>query len=144
MLDVFNTILVKNEVRKEHVINFLKDNVSEYGVYYDKNKDEFSYSEYWDYRDQLSDSTLKTLLENYSNEKGKYPFITIVYDYFIDNHWFTYVDEIYKIKNDFMEECVKQEIEKGRLKTLHSGFQTTFVCMNLYQQEGLAAEVFML
>ena len=111
MLEVFEQILVKNEVTKEHVLNFLKDNVYEYGVYYDKNKNEFSYSEYWDYRDQLSDSTIKSLLEDYINEKGKVPFINIVYDYFIDNDWFTYNDEIYKIKNDFMKECVNQELD---------------------------------
>ena len=111
MLDVFDTILVKNEVTKEHVLNFLKDNTSEYGVYYDKNKNEFSYSEYWDYRDQLSDSTIKTLLDDYCNEKGEVSFTSIVYNYFIDNDWFTYEDEIYKIKNDFMEECVNQDID---------------------------------
>lgn len=111
MLDVFEQILVKNELTKEHVLNFLKDNVYDYGVYYDKNKNEFSYSEYWDYRDELSDSTIKTLLEDYHNERGKIPFINIVYDYFIDNEWFTYEDEIHKIKNDFMEECVNQEID---------------------------------
>ena len=111
MLDVFEQILVKNELTKEHVLNFLKDNVFEYGFYYDKIKNEFIYSEYWDYRDELSDSTIKTLLEDYTNEKGKYPFINIVYHYFIDNDWFTYNDEIYKIKNDFMEECVNQEID---------------------------------
>ena len=111
MLDVFEQILVKNELTKEHVLNFLKDNVYDYGVYYDKNKNEFSYSEYWDYRDQLSDSTIKTLLNDYCNEKGKYPFINIVYHYFIDHDWFTYEDEIYKIKNDFMEEYITQEID---------------------------------
>lgn len=111
MLEVFEQILVKNELTKEHILNFLKDNVYNYGVYYDKNKNEFSYSEYWDYRDELSDSTIKTLLEDYTNEKGKYPFINIVYHYFIDNDWFTYNDEIYKIKNDFMEECVNQDID---------------------------------
>lgn len=73
MLDVFEQILVKNEVTKAHVLNFLKENIFEYGVYYDKNKNEFSYSEYWDYRDELSDSTIKSLLEDYANEKGKYP-----------------------------------------------------------------------
>lgn len=87
MLDVFEQILVKNELTKEHVLNFLKDNVFEYGFYYDKIKNEFIYSEYWDYRDELSDSTIKTLLEDYTNEKGKYPFINIVYHYFIDNDW---------------------------------------------------------
>lgn len=111
MLDVFEQILIKNEVTKAHVLNFLKENVFEYGVYYDKNKNEFSYSEYWDYRDGLSDSTIKTLLENYTNEKGKEPFINIVYDHFIDNDWFTYNDEIYKIKNDFMKEFVNQDID---------------------------------
>ena len=111
MLEVFEQILVKNELTKEHILNFLKDNVYNYGVYYDKNKNEFSYSEYWDYRDELSDSTIKTLLEDYTNEKGKYPFINIVYHYFIDNDWFTYNDEIYKIKNDFMEEYITQEID---------------------------------
>lgn len=111
MVEVFEQILVKNEVTKDHVLNFLKDNVFEYGVYYDKNKNEFSYSEYWDYRDELSDSTIKTLLENYANEKGQVLFINIVYNYFIDNDWFTYEDEIYKIKNDFMKECVSQEID---------------------------------
>lgn len=111
MLEVFERILVKNEVTKDHVLNFLKENVFEYGVFYDKNKNEFSYSEYWDYRDELSDSTIKTLLDDYSNEKGKVPFINIVYHYFIDNDWFTYNDEIYKIKNDFMEECVNQDID---------------------------------
>lgn len=111
MLDVFKKILVKNEVTKDHVLNFLKENVFEYGVFYDKNKNEFSYSEYWDYRDELSDSTIKTLLDDYSNEKGKVPFINIVYHYFIDNDWFTYNDEIYKIKNDFMKECVNQDID---------------------------------
>ena len=111
MLNVFKKILVKNEVTKDHVLNFLKENVFEYGVFYDKNKNEFSYSEYWDYRNGLSDSTIKTLLDDYSNEKGKVPFINIVYHYFIDNDWFTYNDEIYKIKNDFMEECVNQDID---------------------------------
>lgn len=111
MLDVFEQILVKNELTKEHILNFLKDNVYDYGVYYDKNKNEFSYSEYWDYRDELSDSTIKSLLEDYANEKGKYPFINIVYNYFIDNDWFTYNDEIYKIKNDFMKEFVNQDID---------------------------------
>lgn len=111
MLEVFEQILVKNELTKERILNFLKDNVYNYGVYYDKNKNEFSYSEYWDYRDELSDSTIKTLLEDYTNEKGKYPFINIVYHYFIDHDWFTYEDEIYKIKNDFMEECVNHEID---------------------------------
>lgn len=111
MLEVFEQILVKNELTKELVLNFLKDNVFDYGVYYDKNKNEFSYSEYWDYRDELSDSTIKSLLEDYANEKGKIPFINIVYDHFIENDWFTYNDEIYKIKNDFMKECVNQEID---------------------------------
>ena len=111
MLEVFEQILVKNELTKEHILNFLKDNVYNYGVYYDKNKNEFSYSEYWDYRDELSDSTIKSLLEDYANEKGKYPFINIVYHYFIDHDWFTYEDEIYKIKNDFMEEYITQEID---------------------------------
>ena len=111
MLEIFEQILVKTEVTKEHVINFLKDNTSEYGVYYDKNKNEFSYSEYWDYRDELSDNTIKKLLEDYANEKGEVPFITITYNYFVDNDWFSYEDEIYKIKNDFMEECVHQEID---------------------------------
>lgn len=111
MLDVFEQILVKNELTKEHVLNFLKDNVFEYGFYYDKTKNEFIYSEYWDYRDELSDSTIKSLLEDYANEKGKYPFINIVYHYFIDHDWFTYEDEIYKIKNDFMEEYITQEID---------------------------------
>lgn len=111
MLKVFEQILVKNELTKEHVLNFLKDNVFEYGFYYDKNKNEFSYSEYWDYRDELSNSTIKSLLEDYANEKGKYPFINIVYHYFIDHDWFTYEDEIYKIKNDFMEEYITQEID---------------------------------
>lgn len=59
MLEVFEQILVKNEVTKEHVINFLKDNEFEYQTFYDKNKNKFSYSEYWDYRDQLSDTQLK-------------------------------------------------------------------------------------
>lgn len=113
MLDVFEQILVKNELTKEHVLNFLKDNVFKYGVYYDKNKNKFSYSEYWDYRDELSDSTIKSLLEDYANEKGKYPFINIVYHYFIDHDWFTYEDEIYKIKNNFMEECVNQELDES-------------------------------
>lgn len=111
MLDVFEQILVKNELTKEHVLNFLKDNVFEYGFYYDKIKNEFIYSEYWDYRDELSDSTIKTLLEDYTNEKGEVPFTNIVYNYFIDNDWFTYNDEIYKIKNDFMEEYITQEID---------------------------------
>ena len=111
MLEVFERILVKNELTKEHVLNFLKDNVFEYGFYYDKIKNEFIYSEYWDYRDELSDSTIKTLLEDYTNEKGEVPFTNIVYNYFIDNDWFTYEDEIYKIKNDFMEECVNQDID---------------------------------
>lgn len=111
MLEVFERILVKNEVTKDHVLNFLKENVFEYGVFYDKNKNEFSYSEYWDYRDKLSDSTIKSLLEDYANEKGEIPFINIVYNYFIDNDWFTYSDEIYKIKNNFMEECVNQDID---------------------------------
>lgn len=111
MLEVFEQILVNNELTKEHVINFLKDNISEYQTFYDKNKNEFSYSEYWDYRDELSDSTIKSLLEDYANEKGQEPFINIVYAYFLDNDWFTYYDEIYKIKNDFMEECVNQEID---------------------------------
>lgn len=111
MLNIFEQILVKNELTKEHILNFLKDNVYNYGVYYDKNKNEFSYSEYWDYRDELSDSTIKSLLEDYANEKGKYPFINIVYHYFIDHDWFTYEDEIYKIKNDFMEEYITQEID---------------------------------
>lgn len=111
MLDVFEQILVKNELTKEHVLNFLKDNVFEYGFYYDKIKNEFIYSEYWDYRDELRDSTIKTLLEDYANEKGKYPFINIVYHYFIDHDWFTYEDEIYKIKNDFMKEFVNQDID---------------------------------
>lgn len=111
MLDVFEQILVKNELTKEHVLNFLKDNVFEYGFYYDKIKNEFIYSEYWDYRDELSDSTIKSLLEDYTNKKGKYPFINIVYHYFIYNDWFTYNDEIYKIKNDFMEEYITQEID---------------------------------
>lgn len=111
MLDVFEQILVKNELTKEHILNFLKENIYEYGVFYDKNKNEFSYSEYWDYRDELSDSTIKSLLEDYANEKGKYPFINIVYHYFIDHDWFTYEDEIYKIKNDFMEECITQDID---------------------------------
>ena len=111
MLDVFEQILVKNELTKEHVLNFLKDNVFEYGFYYDKIKNEFIYSEYWDYRDELSDSTIKTLLEDYTNEKGEVPFTSIVYNYFIDNDWFTYNDEIYKIKNDFMEEYITQEID---------------------------------
>lgn len=111
MLDIFEQILVKNELTKEHILNFLKDNVYNYGVYYDKNKNKFSYSEYWDYRDELSDSTIKSLLEDYANEKGKYPFINIVYHYFIDHDWFTYEDEIYKIKNDFMEECITQDID---------------------------------
>lgn len=111
MLEVFEQILVKNELTKEHILNFLKDNLYNYGVYYDKNKKEFSYSEYWDYRDELSDSTIKSLLEDYANEKGKYPFINIVYHYFIDHDWFTYEDEIYKIKNDFMEEYITQEID---------------------------------
>ena len=111
MLEVFERILVKNELKKEHVLNFLKDNVFEYGFYYDKIKNEFIYSEYWDYRDELSDSTIKTLLEDYTNEKGEVPFTNIVYNYFIDNDWFTYEDEIYKIKNDFMEECVNQDID---------------------------------
>ena len=111
MLEVFERILVKNELTKEHVLNFLKDNVFEYGFYYDKIKNEFIYSEYWDYRDELSDSTIKTLLEDYTNEKGQVPFTNIVYNYFIDNDWFTYHDEIYKIKNDFMEECVNQDID---------------------------------
>lgn len=111
MLDVFEQILVKNELTKEHVLNFLKDNVYDYGVYYDKNKNEFSYSEYWDYRDELSDSTIKSLLEDYTNEKGEVPFTNIVYHYFIDHDWFTYEDEIYKIKNDFMEEYITQEID---------------------------------
>lgn len=111
MLEVFEQILVKNELTKEHILNFLKDNVYNYGVYYDKNKNEFSYSEYWDYRDKLSDSTIKTLLDDYCNEKGEVSFINIVYHYFIDHDWFTYEDEIYKIKNDFMEECVNQDID---------------------------------
>jgi|GEM_PF-3319981 len=111
MLEIFEQILVKNELTKEHVLNFLKDNVYDYGVYYDKNKNEFSYSEYWDYRDELSDSTIKSLLDDYTNEKGEVSFTNIVYDYFIDNDWFTYSDEIYKIKNDFMKECVNQEID---------------------------------
>ena len=111
MLDVFKKILVKNEVTKDHVLNFLKENVFEYGVFYDKNKNEFSYSEYWDYRDELSDSTIKSLLEDYTNEKGEVPFTNIVYNYFIDNDWFTYNDEIYKIKNDFMKEFVNQDID---------------------------------
>ena len=111
MLNIFEQILVKNELTKEHILNFLKDNVYNYGVYYGKNKNEFSYSEYWDYRDELSDSTIKSLLEDYANEKGKYPFINIVYHYFIDHDWFTYEDEIYKIKNDFMEEYITQEID---------------------------------
>lgn len=111
MLEVFERILVKNEITKDHVLNFLKDNVFEYGFYYDKIKNEFIYSEYWDYRDELSDSTIKSLLEDYANEKGKYPFINIVYHYFIDHDWFTYEDEIYKIKNDFMEEYITQEID---------------------------------
>lgn len=111
MLDVFEQILVKNELTKEHVLNFLKDNVFEYGFYYDKIKNEFIYSEYWDYRDELSDSTIKSLLEDYTNEKGEVPFTNIVYNYFIDNDWFTYNDEIYKIKNDFMKEFVNQDID---------------------------------
>lgn len=111
MLEVFEQILVKNELTKEHVLNFLKDNVYDYGVYYDKNKNEFSYSEYWDYRDKLGNSTIKSLLDDYCNKKGEVPFINIVYNYFLDNDWLTYYNEIYKIKNDFMEECVNQEID---------------------------------
>ena len=111
MLDVFEQILVKNELTKEHVLNFLKDNIYDYAVYYDKNKNEFSYSEYWDYRDKLGNSTIKSLLDDYYNEKGEVPFTNIVYVYFIDHDWFTYSDEIYKIKNDFMKECVNQEID---------------------------------
>lgn len=108
MLEVFEQILVKNEVTNEHVINFLKENVSKYGVYYDKNKNEFSYSEYWDYRDDLSDSTIKSLLEDYRNEREEKQIENTYMGKFIKSQGYNVKDVFKEDKDKFLKEVYEE------------------------------------
>lgn len=109
MLNVFKTIYTTEEVSQDHILKFIKDDLNEYGIFYNKNKDEYIYSEYWDYRDSLSEDTLVKLLDEYKEEPDS-SFHAIVYDYFLDQNWFTYYDKIYEIKQDYMDLYVNRDL----------------------------------
>lgn len=109
MLNVFKTIYTAEEVSQDHILKFIKDDLNEYGIFYDKNKDEYIYSEYWDYRDSLSEDTLVKLLDEYKEEPDS-SFHAIVYDYFLDQNWFTYYDKMCEIKRDYMDLYVSKDL----------------------------------
>ena len=109
MLNVFKTIYTAEEVSQDHILKFIKDDLNEYGIFYDKNKDEYIYSEYWDYNDSLSEDTLVKLLNEYKDEPDS-SFHAIVYAYFLDQDWFTYYDKMCEIKRDYMDLYVSKDL----------------------------------
>ena len=74
------------------------------------------YSEYWDYRDSLSSSTIKELINN--AKQWEISVVEALYNHAIDYDWLSYDNEIFKLANQYMDEYCNSVIDADDLAIL--------------------------
>lgn len=111
-LQIFETFYFIDEITKEHIKDFLyKSN-----VFYINREEDIVYSEYWDYRDSLSASTIKQLISD--AQQWDISVIDALYGYVCENDWLSYDTELFKSANQYMDKYCNSIIDADDLDVL--------------------------
>lgn len=111
-LTIFETFYFIDEITKEHIEEYLRQS----NEFYINREDDIVYSEYWDYRDYLQSSTLKSIIND--AQKWGISIIEALYDYASDQDWLSYDNTIYKLANQYMDEYCDNIIDVDDLDVL--------------------------
>lgn len=97
-LQIFETFFFINEITKEHVEEYLRKT----DIFYINREAEMVYSEYWDYRDSLSASTIKEVIND--AQQSEISVVDALYNYAIDYDWLSFDTEIFKLTDQYVNE----------------------------------------
>ena len=111
-LQIFETFFFIKEITKEHIEKYLR----KLDTFYINPDGEMVYSEYLDYNDSLSSSTLKRLIGD--AQQWDISIIDALYDYACENDWLSYDTELFKLANQYMDEYCNSIIDVDDLDVL--------------------------
>lgn len=111
-LQIFETFFFVKEITKEHVKEYLRES----NEFYINTDGDMEYSEFWDYRDSLSSSTLKRLIGD--AQQWDISVIDALYGYACENDWLSYDTELFKLANQYMDEYCNSIIDADDLDVL--------------------------
>ena len=111
-LQIFETFFFIDEITQEHIKDFLyKSN-----IFYINREGDMVYSEYWDYRDSLSASTIKEIIND--AQQWEISVIDALYNYAIDYDWLSYDTEIFKLADQYVNQYCDSIIDADDLDVL--------------------------
>lgn len=111
-LQIFERFYFINEITKEHIKEYLR----KLDTFYINLDGEMVYSEYWDYRDSLSSSTIKELIND--AKQWEISVVEALYNHAINYDWLSYDNEIFKLANQYMDEYCNSVIDADDLSIL--------------------------
>lgn len=97
-LQIFETFYFIDEITKEHINEYLRQS----NEFYINPDGDIEYSEFWDYRDSLSASTIKQLISD--AQQWDISIIDSLYGYANEHDWLSYDTELFKLANQYMDE----------------------------------------
>ena len=108
-LNIFETFYFIDEITKEHVEKYLRKS----DIFYINRDGDMVYSEYWDYSDSLSASTIKELIND--AKQWEISVVEALYNHAIDYDWLSYDNEIFKLANQYMDEYCNSIVDADDL-----------------------------
>lgn len=111
-LQIFETFYFINEITKEHVEEYLRQS----NEFYINRDGDMEYSEFWDYRDSLSSSTLKRLIGD--AQQWDISVIDALYGYACENDWLSFDTEIFKVAEQYVNQYCDSIIDADDLDVL--------------------------
>ena len=113
-LQIFETFYFIDEITKEHVVDYLRQS----NEFYINPDGDMVYSEYWDYRDSLSSSTLKRLIGD--AQQWDISVIDALYGYTCENDWLSFDTEIFKLADKYVNQYCDSIIDADDLDVLYT------------------------
>lgn len=111
-LQIFETFYFIDEITKEHVVDYLRQS----NEFYINPEGDMEYSEFWDYRDSLSSSTLKRLIGD--AQQWDISVIDALYGYACENDWLSFDTEIFKVAEQYVNQYCDSIIDADYLDVL--------------------------
>lgn len=111
-LQIFETFYFINEITKEHVVDYLRQS----NEFYINPNGDMEYSEFWDYRDSLSASTIKQLIND--AQQWDISIIDALYGYACEHDWLSFDTEIFKVVEQYVSQYCDSIIDTDDLDVL--------------------------
>lgn len=111
-LQIFETFYFINEITKEHVKDYLRQS----NEFYINRDGDMEYSEFWDYRDSLSASTIKQLISD--AQQWDISIVDALYGYAWEHDWLSFDTEIFKVAEQYVNQYCDSIIDVDDLDVL--------------------------